>query len=202
MPVLYAPRIERPSRQHAGKSRYVRLGVAAIDSERMELHQLPSVVFIEARDGFSRSWDSRPRIRDWGGGKPVIEVEQHRGMPRGLAKEIAKAAHNIGPDGVTFIISNEDVIQTLSGDDVEMIVPKVDHHLLELARALDRWNQSQLAEMDGHFLVEGVAPGEAASRRAAGSVLHRGLDHLAIGRDEIGLRHLALGQLRQTLAEL
>jgi hypothetical protein len=186
------PRIERPAGEHAGQRRDVLLGVAAVDTERVELHQFARIIFVEAGNIRLGAGNPRSRIRARHRRQPVVEIEQHRRVFRGRPEQVAEFAQDVGPDRLAFVIGDQDVIEALAGNDVEMIEPELVHDLLELPRAVDRPGQPQLAEMDGHLLVERVAHGYPAARCATAAVIHRRLDDAAIGRDQVGLRHLTL----------
>src|SRR5438477_2474120 len=64
--------------------------VTSVDAQRVQLHQLTTVVFVEA---WAADWSS---VRSNGNGQviarslglPVIEIKKHRGMPRSRQQQI------------------------------------------------------------------------------------------------------------------
>src|SRR5687768_3744661 len=81
----------RPTRQQSRQLQHVVLRVAAIHAERMELEELPRVVLIEATLPLA----PLPPLRRSGIGPDrleIVEIVQHRGMPRGRQHHLLELA--------------------------------------------------------------------------------------------------------------
>src|ERR1041385_48816 len=76
---------------------HVFLRVTAIDAQRMQLHQLARVIFVEATVD-SGGLFAFGRIRTRHARPPVVEVEEHRRRVRGGAEQIAKTTHRKWPN--------------------------------------------------------------------------------------------------------
>ena len=58
-------------------------------------------------------------------------------------QQVAKPAERVGTDRLLFVIADPHAVQPLSGEDVEVVEPKVDHYLLELASAQHRFQNAR-----------------------------------------------------------
>ena len=63
---------------------------------------------------------------------PVVEVVEHRGTFGDGAQKIAELAHRLRADRIRVVLRQEVARAVLSGKNVEMIFPEVDHYLLQL----------------------------------------------------------------------
>ena len=134
---VVARTLDRPAGERARHLGDVRLRVAAVHAERVQLHQLARVVLVQPRLpatlGAPRGHgEVRP------GGEPVVQVEEHRRMARAGADEVGKAAQRVRADDVALVGRDVPADVALRGEHVEVVEPEVDHDLLELALTLDR----------------------------------------------------------------
>src|SRR5262245_23480772 len=84
----------------AEASRYflhILLRVSAVDSERMQFHQLARVVFVQT-SVYSRRFVAFRRIRTRNARSPVVEIEEHCRRMRRRAQQIAKARERERPN--------------------------------------------------------------------------------------------------------
>ena len=153
-----APR-QTPSGENARQRNHVRLRVAAIHAERVQLHQLARVVFVQ-------SLEAPLRRRAAGCGvTPVVEIEQHRRVLRRRAQQVAETAEHVRAYRLLLEGAGPETVQALAGEDVEMVEPELDHHLLELSRAFDGAQQARfegLAEHASGTLPLGLRRGRVA----------------------------------------
>src|SRR5579871_470502 len=119
---------DAPSGQDMRERRDVGLGVAAVDPQRVQLHQLARVIFVDSFEATARAGSVRRRVL------PVVEIEQHRRMPGSGTQQIAKAAEDMGANRVLFECADPQIIEALIGKNVEVIEPEGDHHLAQLPR--------------------------------------------------------------------
>ena len=77
---------EAPAGQDMRKRHNILLRVAAIHPHRLEFHQLARVIFVNALELPFRVRAVRRAVL------PVVEVEEHRGMAGGRAKQCAELA--------------------------------------------------------------------------------------------------------------
>ena len=128
---------QRPSRERARDVDDVLLRVAAVDAERVQLHQLAAVVFIQPSAA----------------AQPVVEIEEHRRALRDRTEKIAKAAEDVGPDHVALVLQHHRLVVDLAGEHVEMIEPEIDEHFLELTLAVDGAQQLGGLQLLQHLLI-------------------------------------------------
>jgi len=144
--VIVAARIERelgvalraigPAGQHARQLGHVFLGIAAVDAQGMQLHQLAGVILIQTAS-----------LRD-----PVIEVEQHgRMMGRG-AQHLAERAKHVGTDRIALVTCDQGTVLPFTRKYIEVVIPEVNHHFFQLARAFDGAQQAGFGRFGGHLL--------------------------------------------------
>src|SRR2546421_5598956 len=76
---------------------YVLLRVSAIDTERVQLHQLAGIIFIKAAVRPCR-FVSLCRIRTRHARSPVVEIKKHCRRVRGRAEQISKTRQRKRPD--------------------------------------------------------------------------------------------------------
>ena len=146
----FAPELhcDRPAGERAGDFLHVLLRVAAIDAERMQLHELARIVLIEslARPAYLlRAAPARQSLvadieqgatRAVGLAPPVVEIEQHCRTARDGTEEVAELAHRPGTDHVAIVFHQEQpLLRALLREDGEVILPERDHHFIELSLA-------------------------------------------------------------------
>src|SRR6266849_8565821 len=138
---------DSPSRENMGERDHVLLRVTAIDAERVKLHQLARVVFVDALELAVLS------RRVGRGVLPIVEVEEHPWMLRGGPKQVAEAAHRMRPDRLFLVCACPQMAKPLGGKDVEMVEPERRHHFLQLARPVNRAHYARL----GRFVHDDAA---------------------------------------------
>src|SRR5438445_1489115 len=88
---------------------HVLLGIAAVDSERVQFHQFAPVIFVEAALAHGRQFGtlaasklfamrSEPLGRLWISAEVIVQIEKHGRTPGCGAEQIAKSAQNAWPD--------------------------------------------------------------------------------------------------------
>src|SRR6267143_4582816 len=119
---LAGSEVEAPAREDARERLDVALRVAAVDAERVQLHQLARVVLVEAAGAVAR----------------VVEVDEHRRMARGGADEVAKAAERLRPHRALLVVGDQRAQRALELEHAEVVHPEPGHLLLELVRRIER----------------------------------------------------------------
>src|SRR5947208_17160700 len=103
----------------------------------MQLHQLARVIFIEATvdsgELVAFGW-----IRTRHARAPVVEIEKHRRRVRGGAEQIAKASQGVRANRLSIKCGEQISIVVFVCEDAEMILPEIDHQLVELLVAVNR----------------------------------------------------------------
>ena len=136
--------VDCPASEDARHLGHVGLRVAAIDAQRVQLHQLARVVFIQAlrrlalvhsaaRNRPSSRARRAERIRADALG--VVEIEQHGRAVRHGFKQVFKFAQRVRANHVALVA--DEVVRhllVLAQVDVEVIEPEVGHHFLQAAR--------------------------------------------------------------------
>src|SRR5204863_9213876 len=88
---LAVAELEAPAREDVRERLDIALRVAAIDAQRVQLHQLPRLILVQAACSIAR----------------VIEVDEHRRMARARPDEIAKAPEGMRPDGMLLVVRDQ-----------------------------------------------------------------------------------------------
>ena len=123
---------EAPAGQDAGQRDDIVLAIPAIDAEGVQFHQFAGVVLVEPVHATVGALAAgRGVLR-------VVKIEQHRRVMRGGAQQVAETAERVGADRFRLIGADPQPVEALAGEHVEMVVPEIDHHLLQLARAVER----------------------------------------------------------------
>src|SRR5258706_529932 len=107
--------LQAPSGKDARHLAHILLGVAAIHAERMQLHQLSRVVFVESGDlrARIRGRTLRRLLRGDGvraGALPVVEVVEHRGMLGDGGEQVFKFAEGVAAQDVTLVGGDEKTV--------------------------------------------------------------------------------------------
>ena len=117
--------LDRPAGERARHLGDVLLRVAAVDAERVQLHQLARVVLVQPA---RRAWRCRRagiagmagverrrrrahRGRACGrsvGAHPVVEIEEHRRALRRRLEQIAEPAEDVRADGVALVLGEQE----------------------------------------------------------------------------------------------
>ena len=199
-----------PSGEAARHLGHVFLRVAAVHAQRVQLHQLARVILIQpalisflrllrirhrrrpapphsprsvapslAHGAFRSDALRRARVR----AQPVVQVKQHRRALRRAFQQSLEFTQRVRPDHVPFIGSQQPAVVALSRKHVEVVEPKVVHHLFELPLAVNRARDFRHAQLGNHALRPFAVILESARRaiRIAAS-LQRFLRRDAPGR--------------------
>ena len=81
---------------------------------------------------------------------PIIEIKEHGRTFRRRDQEILEFAQDMRANHVAFIRREHVAIRTFVDEDVEVIHPKVGHHFVELAFAVDSAQELRLRELSLH----------------------------------------------------
>ena len=167
---------DRPAGEDLGDLGDVVLGVSAVDSDGVELHEFAGVVFVEAAGAFflviAGTVGELGVGADAGG---VVEIVQHGGAGGSGYEEIFKAAEGDGTDRIALVTGY--VIRSLlrfSDVDIEVIEPEVDHDFLKLALSVDVAEELGLGCFGGDdslWAGEGSEGFELLGGEAVGEVL-------------------------------
>ena len=122
---------EPPAGQDARQRDDIVLRVAAIGAERVQFHQLARIVFVDP------SLAAVQALAAGSGVLRVVEIEQHRRVVRGRAEKIAETSQRVGADRLGLVGADPQPVERLVREDIEMVVPEIDHDLLQLARAVE-----------------------------------------------------------------
>ena len=141
--------LDRPAGERARDLGDVLLRVAAVDAERVQLHQLAAVVLVQAlrrvrvrgaearhREARRRTMSQRCRasMRPSDRAHPVVEIEEHRRALRRRAEQVAELAEHVRSDDVALVLGQHEAVGALARVDVEVVEPEVDEHFLQLPR--------------------------------------------------------------------
>src|SRR5271165_1506332 len=92
--------IDTPPGQDAGQGDHVFLGITAIGAERVQLHHLAREILIEPCAIAART--RAPGGRAQG----VVEINEHRRVPRYGEKQVAKPAQREGTDRSLLVVAD------------------------------------------------------------------------------------------------
>ncbi len=134
-------RIDADAGQHARELLHIGLRIAAVDAERVQLHQLARVVLVDVIDRVLR----------------VVEIAQHRRMLQRRQHEVAEAAERVRPDRVLDVVGDKKLDLALLRKHVEVIKPEPDQLFLELGRGIDRTQHFALRSLRGQIEARLVA---------------------------------------------
>ena len=139
--------VDCPAAESTGDRDDVLLRVASIDTQRMQFEQLAAVVLIQARPAHSRrKWNVVARnLR-----LPIVEIEQHCGMPGCGKQHVLKVSKDIWTYGITLKTGEQHAIRPLPVEHIEVIHPEVHQHFLELPIRIDRSIQLVLDQLRVH----------------------------------------------------
>ena len=149
---------DRPTGEAARHLGDIFLRVAAVDAERVQLHQFAAVVFVEAARTFFRLLRARSGSAEASpvrllarcslcgctgcgvriGTQIVVEIKKHRRAFRSGIEQVFEFFERVRLDDVAFVGRHEPFHVALAGEHVEMVEPEIVHNLLELAFAVDR----------------------------------------------------------------
>ena len=134
MPVIF----ECPAGEAPGDFLDIPLRVAAMDAERVQLHQLPGIIFV------GNTFPVRG----------VVQIAQHRRRPCRGSQQIAKFPEGVAADRRVVIYHFKLRAQPFERIDIEMIRPELDHALRQLLPTVDRPQQGHLSQcLDDPMIV-------------------------------------------------
>src|SRR5690349_11152818 len=184
--------IECPSGERARDFLHVLLGVPAVDAERVQFHQLASVVLVQAATAAllrlledplalfrcrvhqtlanrrrqlpagtyaaepTATWTARLSERRMCAVRralPVVEKEQHRRTLSDRAEQVAELAERIRTNHVAVVLRQIEARLAFPGKNAEVILPKIDHHLVQLALGRHRARQLSRLNLADHLLI-------------------------------------------------
>src|SRR5260370_13273084 len=67
----------------------------------------------------------------------VVKIEKHRRTFSVSAEQVSELAECVRPDRVAVVRNQKPSVSAFTGKHVEVISPKINHHLLELSLAVD-----------------------------------------------------------------
>ena len=191
---VFAGSVAGPARRHqrpAGEGPRdvldIGIGVAAIDAERVQLHDLARVVFVRlALDA-----------------DPVVQVLEHGGTLGAGGEHVAELAERIGADHLAVVHRLHPLVGILADVDVEVVRPEVHHQLVELPLAVCGAQQRCLLQLVDNIL----RPLGAHSLRYFGGLWRGGRAgndcrlclglRLRVASNQLGETHLERGKLLQ-----
>ena len=127
---------DRPTGEAAGDLLNVFLRIAAVNPERVQLHQFAGVVLINAA-GFSCRFVLCRRIFAQNARLPVVQIEQHRGRMCGRSEQIAKASQSKRTDRIAVKSCQQQTVGVFVGENAEMIFQKIDYDFVKLTLAVN-----------------------------------------------------------------
>ena len=150
--------VDRPAGERARDGDDVGLRVAAVDAERVQLHQLAAVVLVEPRTPrVGRETSARDllarRLR-----LPVVEVEQHRRVASRGQQQVAEPAEDVRTDRIALVAREQHAPLSLAVEHVEVIQPEIDEHFLELAVRVERAIHPAVDQLLIHEHAAAAAP--------------------------------------------
>src|SRR5450830_2030524 len=125
--IFHLAHSDGPAAEDARQRNYVGLAIAAIDAQRMQLHQFARIVFVES---FEAAFGLR---RIGAAAEPVIEVVEHGRMMGDGTQQLAEIAEGIGANGILFVICSPVAYPFLAFKNIEVVKPEFGHDLLQLA---------------------------------------------------------------------
>jgi hypothetical protein len=111
-----AARVDADASQDARKALHVLLGVTGADAERMQLHKLARIVFVDMVDSVLG----------------IVQVLQHRRMREGCHHKVPEVSQYVRTDSVLLVVADEPANAALRLRYAEVIEPKPDELLLHL----------------------------------------------------------------------
>ena len=166
-----APQVDRPAGENAGQLAHVGLGVAAVDAQRVQLHQLPGVVFIQAA------------VVALG----LVQVQQHGRVLGTGQQQIFKAAQRIRADDVNHVMPDERPHGALADKHIEVVKPKLGHARQQrvFKRRVAAGHQTPGGRTLSHFAAENLWAARHEWRHLArggwGGLLTQGFSGFAFG---------------------
>jgi hypothetical protein len=141
---------EAPAGEDPRESLHVRLAVAAVDAERMQLERLARQVLVEALV----AQPAAARVGPDGGG--VVEIDQHRRMADRRLQHVGEAAGDMRPDRLALEGADQAGQHRLVGDrHGEVVAPEPRQPLEERRPRLDRRQRPlpHLVDIEGAQLL-------------------------------------------------
>ncbi len=117
--------MQAPAGQAAGRFEDIVLGVAAVDSQRVQFHQFAAVVFVGSL------------LRVGAAVLVAVEINQHGWGGRRGADQIAEFAQRMFANDLAIVGRLEIDAIPFFDVDIQMISPESDHHFVKLPLAVE-----------------------------------------------------------------
>ncbi|MCG3160063.1 MAG: hypothetical protein JMDDDDMK_01095 [Acidobacteria bacterium] len=132
-----AARAKRPSGEAARDGDHVILRVSAVNAERVQLHQLARVIFVQS---WTAGWRQRIAVgvellrwrRPLHLAHEIVEVKEHRRALRDGCQQFFEIAQRVWADHVAFVRSQQPAVSVFLSEDIEVVEPEINHHFLQL----------------------------------------------------------------------
>src|SRR5262249_52100679 len=98
----------------------------AIDAKRAAAYLLSASL---------RTIDCQLRVRT--DALPVVKIEQHGRTLGSGHQKVLELAQRVRADHVTLVSGDHVAVRTFADENIEVVVPEVSHHFVELALAVD-----------------------------------------------------------------
>ena len=161
------PPRQSPSGENVRERDHVGLGVAAVDAERVQLHQLARVVLVDTLE-LALGAGAAGR-----GVLPVVEVEEHRRMMRGRAEQRRGTCRSVcGRIASPRTRRSRIRSRPLPAKTLKWLNQNVGHHFLQLARPFDRAHHPRLDRLaHDDALLDAQLFGRILDRRLVGAAV-------------------------------
>ena len=113
--------VNRPAGQDAGQFAHIGLGVAPAHPQRVQLHQLAGVVFIQAPGAAVGTSAAVSHALE------LVQVVQHGGVARAGQQQVFKLAQRMGAGHVNHIVPCKRAHRAFAGVHVEVVEPELSH---------------------------------------------------------------------------
>ena len=142
--------LDGPTGEAAGHGDDIFLRVTAVHAERVQLEQLAGVILIQPPGGPGAAPHPGQRLGSWRRNRlPVIQVEQHGRILRRRQQHVLELAKNMRTNGIALVGRHQKAIIALFEEYVEMVVPEIDQHFIQLSVAVYRAQKLALAQIIG-----------------------------------------------------
>ncbi len=163
---------DRPSGEATGDFGHVFLGIAAVNAQRVQLHQFAAVVFVQAL--------LPPLHRIRSGRLPVIQIKQHGGTLGGGFEQILEMSQHVRADHIALVGRHHVAVRTFVQVDVEVVEPEIGEHLFQLAVTVNGAKHLAVHQILIDYLNRAIENLNAAAqirRRGAEEPLPRSIRH-------------------------
>src|SRR5258707_11901812 len=161
--------VNAPTGTDFGQFGHVFLRVAAINTQRVQLHDFARIVFVqptgpvlllfvallllpprksavvETAPG-TLAWPINGQLRIRPHALPVVQVEQHGRALRRAYQQVFEFSQHVRTDHITLVSRDHVPVRAFADKNVEVVVPEVGHDLFKLAVAIDGAQQLGLGQ--------------------------------------------------------